>query len=343
MTPNTVTRYFADGGLAVIRDDWSVDSAVAVIDAGRHGRLNCGHAHADALSCTLALGEQPLFIDRGTLTYTGPERNEFRSTLSHNTLEFDGESSLAPLGPFQWGPRPRRPTAAVRSCAEMTIFRGTAWGHAGTGQRSMHSRVVAHAPNGAWLFLDRGTRSASSRVILRWQLAQGLAANVVGNHSFEVTNTAGVCVARVAVPVASSVRAEARDVSPQYGKRSSATFVEALADEHFRVLSIILPGSSLPTMEAIRENGEFESDSLRLSSWKDALGDHRVAVPKNPGGTFQFAGWEADVELAVVRGARSGRCRRALATRPGGEHRDSTLDAARRSAGIHSRFKIGEL
>jgi hypothetical protein len=295
--PYAGTRYFAEGGLAVVRDNWGVDSAVAVIDAGRHGKLNCGHAHADALSCTLALGEQPLFIDRGTLTYMGPERNEFRSTVSHNTLEFDGESSVTPLGPFQWGPQPRRPTATIRSCSEMTIFRGMAWGHAGTPQASTHSRVIVHAPASAWVFLDRGFRSESSRVILRWQLAPGLRISPAGEDAFDVTDIQGGPVARLALPVESSVRIEVRDVSPRYGKKSPAIMVEALADEHFRVLSLIFPATSLPIIESIRENAGFEGNSLKLLSWKDVFGNHRLAIPKNPGAPFRFAGWEADAEL----------------------------------------------
>jgi hypothetical protein len=296
-TPEAGTRYFAHGGLAVIRDSWRVDSAVAVIDAGRHGRLNCGHAHADALSCTLALGEQPLFIDRGTLTYMGAERNEFRSSASHNTLEFDGQSSVEPLGPFQWGPRPRRPTAAIRTGGEMTLFRGLAWGHAGTAQTSTHSRVIVHARAGAWVFLDRGLRSERSRVVLRWQLAPGLAVSPVADDSFEVTNAQGDRLARLALPIASSVSSKLRDVSLRYGQRSSALVFEALADEHFRILSLLWPAPSLPTVGPIRENRHSESNSLKLLSWKDALGDHRLAIPKSPAATLRLAGWEADADL----------------------------------------------
>lgn len=291
------TRYFANGGLAVIRDGWRADGAVAVIDAGRHGKLNCGHAHADALSCTLALGQQPLFIDRGTLTYMGPERNEFRASASHNTLEFDGESSVEPLGPFQWGPRPRRPTGAMRTCGEMTIFRGMAWGHAGTAQTSTHSRVIVHAPAGAWLFLDRGLRSEHARVVLRWQLAPGLAVSPAAGDSFEVSDAHGNSVAHVALPVASWVRPKVRDVSQRYGQKSPAIVLEALADEHLRIVSLILPTASLPRVGAIRENAYSEGNSVQILSWKDTFGRHRIALPQIPGTTLLLGGWEADADL----------------------------------------------
>ena len=78
--PDWLDVYFARGGVAVLRDGWDRSAAVAVIDAGPHGALSYGHSHADALAMTLSLGAMELFFDRGTLTYTGPERNEFRAT-----------------------------------------------------------------------------------------------------------------------------------------------------------------------------------------------------------------------------------------------------------------------
>ncbi len=41
-----------------------------IFDAGRHGFLNGGHAHADALSIVLTAGGRHLFVDNGTATYT---------------------------------------------------------------------------------------------------------------------------------------------------------------------------------------------------------------------------------------------------------------------------------
>jgi hypothetical protein len=179
----------------------------------------------------------------------------------------------------------------------MTVFRGVAWGHAATPQPSTHSRVIVHAPASAWVFLDRGFRSDSSRVILRWQLAPELGLSPGGENSFDVTDSQGNPVAQLALPVANSVRTEIRDVSPRYGKKSPAIMLEALADEHFRVLSLIFPATSLPIIESIRENAGFEGNLLKLLSWKDLFGNHRLAIPKNPGAPFRFVGWEADAEL----------------------------------------------
>jgi hypothetical protein len=75
-----------------------------VIDGGRHGFLNGGHAHADALSLTATLDGCRLLIDPGTGTYTMSRelRDRFRGTRMHNTLTLDGRSQSVPAGPFHW-------------------------------------------------------------------------------------------------------------------------------------------------------------------------------------------------------------------------------------------------
>ncbi|HWQ00042.1 MAG TPA: alginate lyase family protein, partial [Vicinamibacterales bacterium] len=75
-----------------------------LLDVGRHGFLNGGHAHADALASLFDSLGRPMLVDRGTATYTAdPElRDRFRTTASHNTLVLDGRSQAEPRGPFHW-------------------------------------------------------------------------------------------------------------------------------------------------------------------------------------------------------------------------------------------------
>lgn len=75
-----------------------------VIDAGAHGYLNGGHAHADALALTLSVEGVPLFIDPGTLCYTmdAERRDRMRSTALHNTAVVDGRPAAETSGAFHW-------------------------------------------------------------------------------------------------------------------------------------------------------------------------------------------------------------------------------------------------
>src|SRR5690606_1012530 len=96
------SRAFPDGGFYTIRDGWGTDATWAVVDCGPHGTMNCGHAHADALSLELAANGRSLLVDSGTYSYPGPERNLFRATAAHNAVTVDDTGSSEPGTPFQW-------------------------------------------------------------------------------------------------------------------------------------------------------------------------------------------------------------------------------------------------
>lgn len=102
--PSEVSKAFVEGGYFVMRDAWTRDSNYLLFDCGPHGSLNCGHAHADALSIDLAVRGRTTLVDPGTYTYTGSKelRDWFRSSHAHNTVTVDGESSSVPNGAFSW-------------------------------------------------------------------------------------------------------------------------------------------------------------------------------------------------------------------------------------------------
>ena len=142
-------RHMHDTGYVVAHN---VDGDHLTFDVGRHGFLNGGHAHADALSITLALGGMPYLIDPGTATYTcDPElRTRLRTSASHNTLTFDERSSAIPGGAFHWN---TRATARLETSALNPAFmlaEGTHDGYA-PGQ---HRRIVVHGHRTGWLVVD---------------------------------------------------------------------------------------------------------------------------------------------------------------------------------------------
>jgi len=288
------SRYFATGGIAVIREVRNDNSAVCVIDAGPHGAMNCGHAHADALAMTLTLGTQPLIVDRGTLSYIGAARNEYRATASHNTLEFDGESSVQPLSAFQWGPRPRRPTARLHVYADGAVFRGTAFGHEGTGRNSMHERVIVHLDGGAWLVFDQGTRAGDCHAVARWQLAPGLDVTTSSDGMLDVINRQKMPVARLLTPLSRSVVVSSREVSGRYGEHHAAPLIEIEANKQLRVLSVWLPAlDSTPPQMA----GNRVAASRQQLHWSDSRGTQVLEVSAGGTRTLLVHGWEADADL----------------------------------------------
>ena len=130
-----------------------------VIDAGPHGYLNGGHAHADALSVTLSVRGQPLLIDPGTACYTSdPElRDRFRSTRYHNTLMVDDRPQSLAAGPFHWHSTASATAYSWRSEPGLDVFEGTHDGY----RPLVHQRMVL-ARAGLWIFVGSASRQGDT-------------------------------------------------------------------------------------------------------------------------------------------------------------------------------------
>jgi hypothetical protein len=158
----TASRALTDTGYVVARD---AAGGHLVFDIGAHGYMNGGHAHADALSITLALRGRPLLIDPGTSTYTmNPAiRDRLRRTANHNTLTLDGQSASIPSGPFHWYSRTDAQAGAWRRNARFDWAEG--W-HDGFGAHR-HRRNVFRAGAG-WLIVDEVLGHGRHAADLHW-------------------------------------------------------------------------------------------------------------------------------------------------------------------------------
>jgi hypothetical protein len=292
-SPTWCDRAFRDGGLYVMRDGWTETASVAAIDAGPHGAMNCGHAHSDALSLTLTVGQAPLFVDRGTFTYTGVERNEFRSTVSHNTVELDDESSAEPGSAFAWGSIPPTPVSSCGAAGELRWVSAISHGHSGSGRPSIHRRVLLSWVGGPWLVLDGVHRAGLRKAVARWYLAPGFTpvferADVIS----VVTDGTVAALASLAFPCSGGVAIENRDVSSRLGSRSPSRVVVARANSTGQVVTLVAPGST-----------QWAADSAPGQSgptWSCSIGEWRHSVLTRPAGVagWQPFGFATDAELA---------------------------------------------
>lgn len=172
--PATRCGAFTTGGVYTMRDGWNRDDGLAVIDAGPHGALSYGHSHADALAIDLTVGGEPLFVDAGTFTYVGAERNNFRSTAAHNTIEIDGVSASNPASAFRWNT-----TADARALSwtcepEFTYFRGAHDGYCTLPSPVRHERAVLRAAAGLFIIRDVLETTGTHSAVLRWHCAAGV-------------------------------------------------------------------------------------------------------------------------------------------------------------------------
>src|SRR5205823_3777042 len=129
-----------DGGYYAMRSAWQPDANFLVVDCGPHGTMNCGHAHADALSIELSALGRSVLVDPGTFTYTGSarERDLFRSTGMHNTLTLDGLSSSQPGGAFRWTHVARSTLHCWHDHPTFTYFAGSHDGYERLDDPAMH-------------------------------------------------------------------------------------------------------------------------------------------------------------------------------------------------------------
>jgi hypothetical protein len=154
-----------DSGYFVSRGS---DGSHLVFDAGPHGYLNGGHAHADALSMTLTIDGLPLLIDPGTGSYTvDPQlRDRLRSTASHNTLELDGRPQSTPAGPFHWQRTAEAHVHRWRTAAGLDYFDGS---HAGY-EPVEHRRRVVSLHGWAIVVADFVSGPGRHRAAVHWHL-----------------------------------------------------------------------------------------------------------------------------------------------------------------------------
>jgi len=89
-TTKKQNKFFKDSGLYVIENDLHH----LVIHNGNVGQRGWGgHSHNDQLSFDYSYDKKQIIIDSGTYNYTGDpkQRNYFRSTKAHNTIQIDDQ------------------------------------------------------------------------------------------------------------------------------------------------------------------------------------------------------------------------------------------------------------
>jgi hypothetical protein len=157
------TTIFPDTGYVVMSD---AGRTHVLFDVGRHGYLNGGHAHCDALAIALAVRGHALLVDPGTATYTmdAALRDRMRSSISHNTLTLDGEASSIPAGPFHWRSVADARLDAWRANAGFAWTEGAHDGYPG----ARHRRSIVQARDGGTLIVDQVGGHAPHTAQLHW-------------------------------------------------------------------------------------------------------------------------------------------------------------------------------
>lgn len=170
--PRTVG--FQTSGIYVMAATEPVPQQV-VVDAGRLGTGRAGHSHSDALSLCLAVNGREWIIDPGTFVYIteGDERNFFRGTASHNTLQIDGVNQAEPWKPFAWRSQPEVRVETWIPGGSFSLIVASHSGYCRLRQPVLHRRCVFHLKSRFWLVLDLAEGDGSHNLEIFWHLAPG--------------------------------------------------------------------------------------------------------------------------------------------------------------------------
>ena len=162
----SLPRAFPEGGIYVMQS--SDGRSRLTIDAGPLGSLAGGHGHADLLAIHLAVDGREVLTDPGTGQYVGINREIFRGTSAHNTLQVDGVSQADPDGPFRWKGLPNV-TTTWREGSTFQLLRAEHDGYERLASPIRHRRTVFRT--GTFFFIaDAGLGSGTHDFVLHWNL-----------------------------------------------------------------------------------------------------------------------------------------------------------------------------
>jgi hypothetical protein len=166
--PKRASRRYESSNQVVLRSQ----NLVATFDAGPFGFGSlAAHAHCDALAVNVGTNGQRLLVDRGTYRYNGApkDRDHFRSTAAHNTIQIGRDEQGVAGGAFLWT---RQPTVTLerselRSDGDIVVA-----SHDGF-QPQRHRRSLVRAEN-LLLIVDEIRPYTERPVIARYHFAPEL-------------------------------------------------------------------------------------------------------------------------------------------------------------------------
>jgi hypothetical protein len=270
--PASNACWFRDGGTAVLRSGWDASASVLTIDAGPHGFMNAGHAHADALSIDLTIGGTPVLVDPGTYTYTvSPDwRDRFRETAMHNAVTVDGCSSATVAGPFQWLTRAesRCEQWEVNPEERVVLFSGSHDGFERLRPAVRYTRLVAYFEPDLWVVRDEISGSGEHELAVHWQCDTGISCH--GGAGSLMLTRGRTEVLGLHVVETAAWRFYDGSVSPAYGSRESAAHITCSIrerDEGHLTTLLHAPGQVVRAVSETRDG----KPALRLH-WKERDG-----------------------------------------------------------------------
>ena len=267
------SRYFENAGMVVM----AADDRRILIDAGPFGPGGAGHSHSDTLSVVIRFGGEWILIDPGTFCYVCPERDHFRGTAAHNTLQVDGRDQAQPKGPFAWTGLPETTVDRWHTSETFDLFAG----HHNGYRPVIHHRWVFGLKNKFWLvrdFVAHALVRAASPLLATHGLA--IHWHYLDEHDLTILAPTGHNWTQSVEPW---------NWSPVYGKKEPAKVLrfstETALPAEFAVL--LIPGDAGAFTQTAPSAYQYkEADAVHEFSF---TGDHFIYRSTAPAGLTEFS------------------------------------------------------
>jgi hypothetical protein len=194
-----------------------------VIDAGPREPGRQGHRHADALSLQLSINGHGVLIDPGTCAYVDQdgERNLFRGTAAHNSVQVDDLNQGEPEGPFAWRNLPRTHVHRWVMGSGFDFFEGSHSGYQRLPDPVEHQRSIFFLKPHFWLVRDVLSGLDVHHLAAHWHFSQGRLTLEANGVTFLGANQVALAL------IFGSNHQWSHDIgtgwySPEYGKKEPA-------------------------------------------------------------------------------------------------------------------------
>lgn len=283
-----------------------------VINAGPSEPGRQGHRHADALSVQLAVNGHAVLIDPGTFAYVGGdgERDQFRGTAGHNSVQVDGLSQGEPDGPFGWRDLRRADVNRWVMGSTFDFFEGKHNGYGRLPDPVEHRRYIFYLKPHFWLVRDVLSGADVHQVGVHWHFSEGYLTPERDGVTFLSDNQIAVGL------IFGSNHAWSHEVckrwySPEYGRKELAPFLSSSTKALLPVelATLLVPMSTTAARLGVLEPLVSESREVSLRAYRYAPSgttEHLFVFATSPGG-WNLGPWSSDARFLFCTPGDGGR------------------------------------
>jgi len=289
-SPKYKSAIFPEGGYSILRSGWGEDKLkfkdelYLLFDFGNNKPW---HAHYDIFNIAAAAYGYDLLVDPGRFTYNnGEEREAFKSTSYHNTVEVDSKNQLTYY---------KAPVIKNYFFNDFDYLQGVQYSYPEVG----HSRSLFFANKEYWIIIDRLNSESNHTYKQNWHLTSESFGKVrIDNNG----NTVTAPHMLMFFPGNSAISLRKGFQSYQYRKKIEIPVVEnSIVNKNRAVLPIVIY--------------PFDKDAPNLSVENNIVGDNRNQIMltikgenytdiylENKDKEFKSDNLETDAKLVFIRG-----------------------------------------